>query len=63
MVEKDQFEVRLTEDEIDQLVYESGPNADHDALVSAVERIVAARLAPFLAALGVIDSPPGQPPS
>lgn len=38
-------EIELTEDEIDTLVYESGPDADHDALVGAVERIITARLA------------------
>ena len=35
----------LAPDEIDALVYEAGPDADHDALVQAVERIVADRLA------------------
>lgn len=35
----------LTGDEIDSLVYESGPDANHYALIPAVERILSDRLA------------------
>lgn len=45
--EKD--EIELAPDEIDALVYEAGPDADHDRIVFAVERIITARMAPALA--------------
>jgi hypothetical protein len=38
----------LADDDIDRLVYESGPDANHYALVEAVEQIVGERVAQAL---------------